>query len=301
MNWDAVDFDWNQARAFLATAEEGSLSAAARALKVTQPTLSRQVSTLEDKMGVTLFERGPRTMTLTAAGLELLDHVRTMFEAATRMTLCASGQSQSVSGMVRIASTHTMACYHLPQIITTLRAVAPDLEIELRTSNDLRDLIHREADIAIRHARPTEPELIAKLVRSTHADLFASRDYLDRVGRPKSVNDLKQLDFLGFERIETLLPALKGQGLDLDRSNFPVTSDSGPVSIELARAGLGVGLLLPEDVQGFSELERVWPDFNVIEIPIWLVTHRELHTSKRIRLVFDLLTEHLSVQPKALW
>lgn len=293
MNWDAVDFDWNQARAFLATAEEGSLSAAARALDMTQPTLSRQVGALEEKLGVTLFERGPRTMRLTAAGLEVREHVRAMFEAATRASLAASGQSQSICGMVRIASTHTMACYHLPDIMRELRTVAPELEIELRTSNDLRDLIHREADIAIRHARPKEPELIAKRVRTTHADLFASRAYLDRVGRPQNVEDVRKLEFLGFETAETLLPAYKAQGLDLTRSNFPITADSGTVSLELARFGLGVALLLPDDTRQFPELERVWPDFTPIDVPVWLVTHRELHTSKRIRLVFDLLAKRI--------
>ncbi len=293
MNWMAADFDWNQARAFLVTAEEGSLSAAARALGATQPTLSRQVSALEDKLGITLFERGTRNMMLTSAGLEVLDHVKAMFEAATHLSLAASGQSQSISGIVRIASTHTMACYHLPKILQKLRLTAPEVEIELTTSNELRDIIQREADIAIRHARPTQPELIAKLVRTTRAGLYASSDYLDRVGRPTTKKELEKLDFIGFQTAETLLPSFHERGLELSRENFPVTSDSGPVSVELARQGLGIGLLVPEDTDLFPELESVWPDFPYIEIPIWLVTHRELHTSKRIRLVFDLLASEL--------
>ena len=120
MNWDTADFDWNQARAFLATAEEGSLSAAARALGVTQPTLSRQVSALEEKLGITLFERGPRMTSLTSAGLEVLDHVRAMHEAAAKLSLSASGQSQAVAGLVRIATTDTLACCHLPNMLLRL-------------------------------------------------------------------------------------------------------------------------------------------------------------------------------------
>lgn len=294
MNWMAADFDWNQARAFFATAEEGSLSAAARALGVTQPTLSRQVSALEEKLGVTLFERGPRTMSLTSAGTEILEHVRAMFDAATRLSLSASGQSQNISGMVRIASTDNMACYHLPEIVQNIRRVAPDIEIEMTTSNELRDLLHREADIAIRHNRPTQSELIAKLVRTTRAGLYASREYLERVGRPKNRSDLEKMDFIGFQGIEILIPAYRRQGLDLRRSNFPVTSDSGPACMELARRGLGIGLLVPDDTDLFPELECVWTEFPPIEIPIWLVTHRELHTSKRIRLVFDMLVAGLS-------
>ncbi|KCZ47274.1 MULTISPECIES: LysR family transcriptional regulator [unclassified Hyphomonas] len=294
MNWDAADFDWNQARAFLATAEEGSLSAAARALGVTQPTLSRQVSALEETLGITLFERGPRTTILTSAGLEVLDHVRAMYEAAAKLSLSASGQSQAVAGLVRIATTDTLACYHLPDILISLRKMAPDIEVEIRTSNQLQDLIQREADIAIRHARPSEPELIAKKVRTTSATLYASGEYLDRVGRPRSVEDLQQLNFIGVDTRDTLIAPLKQNGLALTGSNFTVSADSGLAAIELARKGLGVGLFIADEVDQFPDLEIVWPGFKPFDVPIWLVTHRELHTSKRIRLMFDLISDYYS-------
>ena len=294
MNWDAADFDWNQARAFLATAEEGSLSAAARALGVTQPTLSRQVSALEEALGITLFERGPRITTLTSAGLEVLDHVRAMYEAAAKLSLSASGQSQGVAGLVRIATTDTLACYHLPEILISLRKMAPDIEVEIRTSNKVQDLIQREADIAIRHARPTEPELIAKKVRTTSASLYASREYLDRVGRPQNVADLQKLNFIGVDTRDTLIPPLKQNGIALTGANFTVSADSGLAAIELARKGLGVGLFIADEVDQFPDLEIAWPGFKPFDVPTWLVTHRELHTSRRIRLMFDLISDYYS-------
>lgn len=296
MNWDTADFDWNQARAFLATAEEGSLSAAARALGVTQPTLSRQVSALEEKLGITLFERGPRMTSLTSAGLEVLDHVRAMHEAAAKLSLSASGQSQAVAGLVRIATTDTLACYHLPDMLIRLRKIAPDIEVEIRTSNKLRDLLQREADIAIRHARPSEPELIAKKVRTTSATLYASKDYLDRAGRPREAGDLQKLKYIGVDTRDTLIQPLKQKGLALTASNFTVSADSGLAAIELARKGLGVGLFIADEVDQFPDLEIVWPDFKPFDVPIWLVTHRELHTSKRIRLMFDLISDYYSLK-----
>ncbi|WP_273184605.1 LysR family transcriptional regulator [Hyphomonas adhaerens] len=296
MNWDTADFDWNQARAFLATAEEGSLSAAARALGVTQPTLSRQVSALEEKLGITLFERGPRMTSLTSAGLEVLDHVRAMHEAAAKLSLSASGQSQAVAGLVRIATTDTLACYHLPDMLLRLRKIAPDIEVEIRTSNKLRDLLQREADIAIRHARPSEPELIAKKVRTTSATLYASKDYLDRAGRPRGAGDLQKLKYIGVDTRDTLIQPLKQKGLALTASNFTVSADSGLAAIELARKGLGVGLFIADEVDQFPDLEIVWPDFKPFDVPIWLVTHRELHTSKRIRLMFDLISDYYSLK-----
>tara|TARA_R110002051_G_scaffold139514_1_gene212188 strand:+ start:4526 stop:5416 length:891 start_codon:yes stop_codon:yes gene_type:complete len=296
MNWDTADFDWNQARAFLATAEEGSLSAAARALGVTQPTLSRQVSALEEKLGIILFERGPRMTSLTSAGLEVLDHVRAMHEAAAKLSLSASGQSQAVAGLVRIATTDTLACYHLPDMLIRLRKIAPDIEVEIRTSNKLRDLLQREADIAIRHARPREPELIAKKVRTTSATLYASKDYLDRAGRPRDAGDLQKLKFIGVDTRDTLIQPLKQKGLPLTTSNFTVSADSGLAAIELARKGLGVGLFIADEVDQFPDLEIVWPGFKPFDVPIWLVTHRELHTSKRIRLMFDLISDYYSLK-----
>lgn len=296
MNWDTADFDWNQARAFLATAEEGSLSAAARALGVTQPTLSRQVSALEEKLGITLFERGPRMTSLTSAGLEVLDHVRAMHEAAAKLSLSASGQSQAVAGLVRIATTDTLACYHLPNMLLRLRKIAPDIEVEIRTSNKLRDLLQREADIAIRHARPREPELIAKKVRTTSATLYASKDYLDRAGRPCDAGDLQKLKFIGVDTRDTLIQPLKQKGLPLTTSNFTVSADSGLAAIELARKGLGVGLFIADEVDQFPDLEIVWPDFKPFDVSIWLVTHRELHTNKRIRLMFDLISDYYSLK-----
>src|SRR5688500_1881638 len=102
MEWRSLRFDWNRARAFLATAEEGSLSAAARALGMTQPTLGRQVTALEEELGIALFERVGRGLTLTAGGLDLLDHVRGMGEAASRLSLSAAGQSQTIEGSITI-------------------------------------------------------------------------------------------------------------------------------------------------------------------------------------------------------
>ncbi|MFT5800030.1 MAG: DNA-binding transcriptional LysR family regulator, partial [Candidatus Azotimanducaceae bacterium] len=129
MEWKRSAFDWNQARAFLVTAEEGSLSAAARALGLTQPTLSRQVAGLEEALGVTLFERTSRALLLTQSGVKLLADFRTMGDAANNISLAATGQSQAVTGHVLISATDLMARYLLPPVLKKLRKIAPDLQI----------------------------------------------------------------------------------------------------------------------------------------------------------------------------
>ncbi|MEO0981076.1 MAG: LysR family transcriptional regulator [Pseudomonadota bacterium] len=297
MNWQAVSFDWNQVRAFLATVEEGSLSAAARALGMTQPTLSRQVSALEADLGVTLFERGPRATRLTEAGARLLDHVRAMGEAANRVSLAASGQSQTIEGRVSITATHTFATYHLPRVLKRLRDIAPGIAVEIVASNDVRDLARREADIAIRHARPEQGELIAKLISETTAHLYAAPAYLDRMGRPASVEDLANHDVIGFDTIEQSVEMFQFVGAPVAEHNIKIATGSGTALLELLRLGLGITIMTRDTADLVPALERVLPSFQPIPVPIWLVTHRELHTSRRIRVVFDLLAEELAELP----
>ncbi|MEQ8231991.1 MAG: LysR family transcriptional regulator [Gammaproteobacteria bacterium] len=281
-------------RAFLATAEGGSLSAAARALHLTQPTLSRQVSGLEQALAVTLFERGHRQVRLTAAGLELLEHARAMADAANRVSLAASGQSQGIEGRVRITATELLAAYRLPPVLRKLREQAPGIVIDVVASDELRDLIRREADIAVRHAQPTHPDLIARRVGSVRGRIVAARRLLEEVGYPRTLDDLQDKEFIGIDNTEELLVGLAAQGLHLRIEQFRVHSASSNCMLQLIREGLGFGFLLADTAERFDDLVCVLPERFDPEVPVWLVSHRELHTSKRIRVVFDLLAEQLA-------
>lgn len=294
MRWQRAAFDWNQARAFLVTAEEGSLSAAARALGFTQPTLSRQVAGLEEALGVTLFERTPRALLLTQPGMELLEHFRSMGDAADRIKIAATGQAETITGHVAIASTEMMATHYLVPILKQLRSKAPELKIEMVTSNQLSDLLRREADIAIRHARPREDNLIAKRMRTTRAQLYASSAYVKEVGRPKQISDLAAMQFVGVEDPEWLISPLMALGIEVTSANFNFAAVSGTVLLELLRQGFGVGYLPIEIAETYPELENLWPALEPMQIETWLVAHRELRTNPRIRLVFDLLSDGLS-------
>ncbi len=291
MEWQGITFDWNQARAFLVTAEEGSLSAAARALNLTQPTLGRQVAALEAELGVTLFERVGKSLAVTQAGLDLLDHFRAMGEAANRISLMASGQSQAVEGSVTISATNMMATLLLPPALEKIRQTAPGIVLDVVTSNEMSDLQRREADIAIRHARPDHPELFAKLVHETTAHLYASSDYLDLKGRPQTPADLSDADFVGVDNPERLIPVMASLGLSVTRANFNINTASGTLSRALMQQGLGIGFLPKEIAEMTPGLEQVLPSLPPIPVPTWLVAHRELRTSRRVRHVFDLLAE----------
>jgi len=294
MNWDAVDFDWNAARAFLVTALEGSLSAAARKLKQTQPTLSRKVAALEKDLGVMLFERVGKRLVLTETGISLLDHVRAMGEAAGLVALGATGRSQAIVGQVRISAGEVVAAHLLPAIVERIGKAHPEIDVHVVASNRLSDLLRREADIAIRHVRPEQPDLVARKVRDSSAHLYAAKSYLRRRRRPPSL-DLSNEAFVGADdnpRFIEILEQLGVRGLTLE--NFKWTTDSHLVGWELVRRGLGIGGMIREVGDGTPGVERVLPSLPPIPVPYWLCTHRELYTSRRIRVTFDLLAEALS-------
>jgi len=294
MDWRSVKFDWNRARAFLITAEEGSLSAAARALKMTQPTLGRQVTALEQELGVALFERGGRGLELTPSGLDLLEHVRAMGNAASRFSLTASGQSTSIEGNICITASEVMAAFVLPPILHKLRRLEPGIGIELIASNRASDLKRREADIAIRSFRPTQPELIAKKVRDIAAHLYATPSYLRELGHPKGPNDLADADFIFFENIGLLIAALDEVGLHLTSRNFPVITENHIVQWELVKNGMGIGIM-PDFVGDVEPMvRRALPELEPLSGEEWLVAHRELKTSRRVRMVFDFLVSELA-------
>ena len=288
------DFDWNHIRAFLATAETGSFSAAARNLGQTQPTLSRQIAALEQDLGVMLFERVGRALEITQAGMELLEHTRLMGDAANQIALIASGQAQSIDGLVRITASDVMSAYFLPDLLREVRAQAPRLRIDVIASNDIQDLMRREADIAIRHVRPEQPELIAKLVQEASGHFYATTEYLNHAGRPKSKRALSQHEFISFGNTDQMIAYLKPLGIHLSDENFRLGSQNGIVAWEYAKQGFGIAPMSEVVGDATPGVERVMPGMEPIKFPIWLTTHRELHTSRRIRLVFDLLADYLS-------
>ena len=297
MNWTKLTFDWNQARALVAVADLGSLSAAAKALGLTQPTIGRQISALEADLGVVLVERSGRSLTLTVSGREVLEAARAMAEAGLRLSLVASGQAQAVTGTVSISATDMYAHYVLPPILRHLHAIAPGLEIELISSNEISDLKRREADIAVRHVRPAEGELIGRLLRDVTAHLYAARSYLDIHGRPATVADLAGESFVAFGNKAEMVRYLQMYGINASERDIRFSSANGTVAWEGVRKGLGYGLMAVDFIPFSPEVEAVLPEVIDVKFPIWLVTHRELHTSPRIRLVYDVLAKALAVRP----
>jgi DNA-binding transcriptional LysR family regulator len=293
MDWRSVDFDWNQARAFLVTAEEGSFSAAARALRVAQPTIGRQVAALEQELGVTLFERVGTSLELTPTGVDLVEQVRAMGDAATRVSLSATGQSSALTGTVCITASELIAAYMLPPILGRLRVDYPGIELEIVVSNQARDLHRREADIAIRNFRTSQPDLVARKIKDSSARMYATPEYVKRLGRISSPKNLSKAELFAFDRTDTMIDGLRALGLEVTRQQFPIVTANHLVQWELCKQGVGICIVMEEVGDAEPKVRRVLPKLPPIPIPVWLICHRELRTSRRIRLVFDRLAEEL--------
>ena len=297
MDWKSITFDWNRARAFLVTAEEGSLAAAARSMGMTQPTLGRQVAALESEIGFDLFTRRGRGLELTPNGIKLLEHVRLMGDAANQFSLSASGKSDQIEGDVSITASELLSTFMLPSMIKALRQLEPGIEIEIHSTNEQRDINRREADIAVRSVRPTQPELIAKRRCSVQGHLYAAKSYLKQLGDPPTIDELNKAHFIDTENPDRLMELLNSQGLTLNKQNFPVISNSHMVQWELVKQGVAITVTLEEIGDNEPLVERVViSDLPLINIDLWLVTHNELRTNRRIRRVFDFLVSAFAGQ-----
>lgn len=295
MKWKAINFDWNHARAFLVTAEEGTLSAAAKALGLTQPTLSRQIAALQAEMKVSLFERVGQRLVLTESGVELLECARAMGNAAQNFSLAATGQSQELEGSVVISAGELDAVFRLPKIISKLRRDEPGIEIEVIVTNKPSDLKRREADIAIRSFRPDQQDLIAKKLGEENIWLYATPNYLAQVPEKSEHSDVSNIQFIGFDQSNAVSNLLNEQGWNLSKQNFQVITSFQMLQLELCREGLGM-IFFPEGmIDKDPELVRAFEYFGpAIQLPIWLVCHQELRTNRRIRRVFDYIADEIS-------
>jgi DNA-binding transcriptional LysR family regulator len=286
--------DWNLLRAFHATATLGSLSAAARRLGLTQPTLSRQILALEADLDVALFERVGRKLFLTPTGGELLKHTALMGEAAEAVSLSVMGDVQALSGRVSISATDTYSAYVLPNILARIRLEAPQLTVMVLASNDLSDLHRREADIAIRHVAPDRDGLIGQRLPDTQAHFYASNEWVGQNGMPHDGTALARCGLIGMEDVDQFVAYMSGIGVPLTASDFRLLSNSGIAVWQMVQNGLGVAAMLREVADRTPDVMRLTLDLPPISVPVWLVTHRGLASSPRIRLVQKILSEELS-------
>lgn len=285
--------DWRALQDVVTVAETGSLSAAARRLNVSQPTVGRRIEQLEEQLGTLLFNRTARGLVLTKVGEGILSHARQMEEGALAIERIATGANQELQGNVRVSLIEDLGIQWLPNKLDKFYVEFPQLSIEVNIDNRNVNLLRREADIAIRLARPEQADLICRKVGMLYFGLYASQSYLDEHGTPEHRRDLKDHFHVGFDEEMGRSPNIKKLESFFDTVRIRHRSNSHIEMMEATRAGLGCAALCCCIADPHPDLRRVLIKEINYGREIWLVTHAEINSSARIRAVFDFLGKAL--------
>ena len=291
-------FDWSLIRSFLAALDQGSLLGAARLLKTSQPTLGCHITELESQLGVVLFERTGRGLVPTATALQLADSAREMESGALQLSRALSGTQLQTAGTVRITASVPVAVQLMPPILARMRLALPDIQVELVSSNQVSNLLRREADIAVRMVRPEQGTLIAKKIGRVGVGAYAHRSYLARRSPLRKLADLLQHDLIGHDTDPSILRGFQALGFAVGPEIFALRTDDFIVQWQAVRSGLGIGFIADYMARTDPDVLRVLPTaLKVPDLPMWLAVHREIRTNGRIRAVYDFLAQAL---PQAL-
>jgi DNA-binding transcriptional LysR family regulator len=288
------DPGWELYRSFLAVLREGSLSGAARALGLTQPTVGRHVRELESSLGTVLFTRGQSGLRPTEAAHTLEPYAQTMAGAAAAIIRAISEKSFEARAVVRIAASEIMGAEVLHSILTDFRARHPRVIVELSLSDRVEDLLRRDADIAVRMVRPKQGSLVARRIGSVTAGLHAHRRYLHERGQPNNVTELAQHVLIGFDQETASIRALQRLGLKLRRDDFAFRTDSHLAQLSAIRAGFGIGICQTVIARRDSNLVRVLPNDFAFDLEVWITMHEDLRATHPMRTIFDYLAAALS-------
>ena len=288
-----LDFDWALLQSFLAVLDAGSLSGAARRLGAQQPTLSRQVAALEAQLGAPLFERTGRGVAPTALALAIADDARAMEHGAELLKQRLVRQRARTTGTVRITTSQVAACYLLPPVLTALQEAEPGLEIELVASNQLTNLLRREADIAVRMVRPAQTSLVARKLADIAITACAHEGYLARAGTPRAPDELLRHRLVGYDRDNTLVRGFAAMGWPIGREHFALRTDDHLAYGRLVAAGAGIGFVATYNLRSLGGVVPVLPMLRIPPLPCWLAVHREIRGNLLVRRAFDFLAERI--------
>ncbi|MEN9866887.1 MAG: hypothetical protein RL748_2477 [Pseudomonadota bacterium] len=295
----ADSFDWVLLRSFLAIYRAGTVAAAARTLSQQQPTLSRHLMELENQLGKPLFERNGRGLVATDTAHLVAEYARQMEESANRLTLALVAKATDLTGVVRLTASHIASTWLLPPIMTDLLQRQPGLELELAVSDELHNLLGREADIAVRMVRPTQLDLVTRKIGEVTMVMAARADYLEQHGTPQSPADLLRHQLLGYDKDQTIMDGMVHAGLPVTQRHFRFRCDDDVEYLEMVRAGAGIGVIHGYMLHTGHNLRHVLPGLPIPPISCWLTVHKDIFSNPLVRWVFDELAILLGARLQA--
>ncbi len=279
--------NWDDARIFLAVQRERTLRAAARSLNLDQATVGRRLAALEHALGSTLFLRTSKGYSLTPVGEIALRSAETMEQSAHELVRQTQGVDKRLAGDVKVTTTDALALEFVIPAFERLHAKHPGVTLQLNTATEVLNLAKREADIAVRTVKPHNPGLIARRLASWEMGLFASELYLKRRGEPVTGQAFAGHDLVVYQpyMMDMRVPMLAGEPIHSGRIVSSVYSN---LAMRAAlKAGIGIGEI-PAHMGACDGLQRIWPDRSrSAPYEVWLVTHRDLRHTARIRAMID--------------
>lgn len=288
----ATEASWELYRTFLAVLRQGSLSAAARALGLTQPTVGRHVDALEQAVGEELFTRSQYGLMPTDLALTLKPYAEALEGTTAALMRAASGAADKVAGTVRISASEVVGAEVLPPVLASLQRAHPALTVELSASDTLEDLLQREADIAVRMVRPQQEALLVQYVGKIGLGLFAHRAYLAENGTPRTLEDLHRHRLIGYDRQTAFVRAMMKRYPQLDGLTFAFRSDHSIAMLNALRTGVGIGFMQMPLARREPDLVPLLPEIE-ISLDTWVAMHENLKSSPRCRTTFDALVAGL--------
>jgi len=288
--------NWDDARVFLAVCRESTLRGAARVLRVDQATVGRRIAALEKSLNATLFLRTSEGYALTAMGEAALNAVEKMEYSALELERQIQGLDDRLTGNVRVSTTDSLAIDFLIPAIARLHGQHPDVRVQLDASTQMLNLAKREADIAVRNARPENPDLIARRLARWPVGVFASQAYVDVHGVPTPGTAFEGHDLVVYQ------PYLQGNkeitlaGEPVNCGRIVASLNSSLLIRRSIAAGLGVGEI-PIYMGERDGLVRLWPGrTRLLPYEVWLVTHADLRHTARVRAVIEQIVEAFALE-----
>lgn len=284
-------FDWALVRSFLAVLDSGSMMGAAKRLNAQQPTLTRHIAELEAQLGAPLFERTGRGVIPTVTALAIAEAARQMEAGALALGRGLATSRSIATGTVRISTSMVAAAWLLPPVIAALNQAEPGIQIELVATNQLTNLLRREADIAIRMVRPEQNSLIARRLGQVSITAAAHQSYLKRAGTPIDPRDLVHHRLIGYDRDDTIERGLQKMGLPIRRDQFAVRTDDQVAYGRLVASGAGIGFVARYNLSDWPGVVSLFPALQIPPLPCWLAVHREIRSNPLVRRVYDFLAQ----------
>lgn len=283
---------WDDLRFFLAISRTGTLQGAARKLGVAQTTVGRRLRAAEEVLRLRLFDRTPDGLVPTIAGKALMPHAEQVEAQMNEAVLAVKGHDSTLSGLLRVTAPTTLGSTVLVPIAAEFLTLHPEVEVEMLADARTFDLARREADVAVRMARPTEPSVVTRKLVDVAVGVYASSDYLRRRGTP--AEDLRGHDVVAFAH--SFHPPVERAWLEENGAGARIVfrANSVHMAAEAVASGMGLGVFPAYLAASRPELVLVRPQ--VAAATIWLAVHEELQRTPRVRVFVDHLVQALDAR-----